>query len=711
METQDQIEPRKLRRTANADLTSWHRRCVACRQSKIKCSGKEPCTNCYRRLLKCRFVEGGNKIRVTESYLQELQRQAKNQPCPSPSGIRPATGNVQLRESTYLEPVDPRGESPVVPPRTIDPARSIWTSPFTLPSRTIQNTYKNKRNWIWLAPTSVWSFTARLSLMLTEKLQLESPYMTPSYLDRDIYPFQWKQATAEGPPDINGLPSIDHALYLFNTVKFHLGQKYRFFDEDTFLADIHEFYYGNAIKKATDSRLWFVQFLLVLAFGNAFLLQSRNAKDPPGAKFFVRAMALMPDHASLWKDSLLASETLALAGLYLYSIDHRETAHVYIGQAIRIAQMEGLHTELPEAELGAATVTRCRNLWWTLYIMDRHVSSSLGVPMTTQDSDITTVVDPPSACSQRDATLSLQVRLSHLLSFILTSIYKTEKTQLGTFLEKTRSILHTMAGHAQEIEHIIHLKFQHSVDTMPQGTRHITLLYHQCVIVATRPLILSVLKERLDKLGHGEEDWQNFLAPTKNLISTGIKSAAKTLQILTDEDSLLEVFLPFDLEFTYAAAIHLAMANTLFPHAAEGQVYSEEVHAILDEMIYKGNRLAAVRKDELTHLETLFRELATRIERRGLQTLTLSSPVQNESQPIPTIEQPVEGSSGDVEGMGLSRAENHESSPSVLPPTASNVEFLDNIGISSYEFFTIVNQIGNSDNESVLDSGQTWRSW
>ncbi|OGM47217.1 Zn(II)2Cys6 transcription factor [Aspergillus bombycis] len=702
MATQVPIEPRKLRRTANA--------CVACRQSKIKCSGKEPCANCQRRALKCRYVEGSNKITVTESYLQQLRRQAKAHQ--SPTSIKRsadiAFGPAVEADDVSEELVYPPIEEPTLPPKTIDHARSIWTSPFTLPSRTIKNTYKNKRNWIWLAPTSVWSFTARLSVMLSEKLQLESPYTTPSQLDQDIYPLHWKQATAEGPPDISGLPSVDHALYLFNTVKFHLGVKYRFFEERTFLEHIHEFYYGNSAEKATRSRLWFVQFLLVLAFGNAFLLQSRNAKDPPGSKFFVRAMALMPDHASLWKDSLLASETLALAGLYLYCIDHRESAHVYVGQAIRIAQLEGLHTELPEDELGAATVTRCRNLWWTLYIMDRHLSSSLGLPMTTQDSDITTLIDSPSTCSQRDVTLSLQVRLSRLLSSILTSIYKNEKTQLGTFLETTRSILHTMAGHAQEIENIIHMKVQNSVDTMPKGTRHITLLYHQCVIVATRPLLLSVLKERLDKLDHGEEDWQSFLAPTKSLISTGIKSAAKTLQILTDEDSLLEVFLPFDLEFTFGAAIHLAMANILFPHSVEGQTYNEEVHAILDEMIYKGNRLAAVRKGELAHLEALFKDLATRIEQRGLQTLTLSSPTENEP-PISCDEEYQVGEPMlQTEPIDLSLVGDPSASPDVLPHTTSDIEFLDNIGISSYEFFTIVNQIGNSDNYSLLDPAQAW---
>lgn len=91
-----------------------------------------------------------------------------------------------------------------------------------------------------------------------------------------------------------------------------------------------------------------------------------------------------------------------------------------IGQAIRIAQLDGLHTELPGNELGIQTVTRCRNLWWTLYVMDRHVSSSLGLPMTTQDSDITTELNPAGSRSRPDATLSLHVKLSYLFSTILT---------------------------------------------------------------------------------------------------------------------------------------------------------------------------------------------------------------------------------------------------------------------------------------------------
>lgn len=257
-------------------------------------------------------------------------------------------------------------------------------------------------------------------------------------------------------------------------------------------------------------------------------------------------------------------------------------------------------------------------------------------------------------------------------------------------------------------------------------------MIHQCVIVATRPLLLSVLKERLEKLGQEEEEYEyeHFLALTTTVISTGIKSAVKTLQILAHEDSLLgmlwsdtlalfsaaaniaiEVFLPFDLEFTYAAALHLTMANTLFPSVGDGQISSQEAHSILDIMIGKGNKIAGVRKAELAHLETLFMELALRIETQGLQPLTLAMPKPME---IPGEQMRGEEPHGsmsvaDTETIDLSMTGDPRT-PGAPAPMLSHVEFLDSIGISSDDFFTIVDQIANQDtlSYSLLDIGQCW---
>ncbi|KAF4856327.1 hypothetical protein CGCSCA4_v000750 [Colletotrichum siamense] len=312
--------------------------------------------------------------------------------------------------------------------------------------------------------------------------------------------------------------------------------------------------------------------------------------------------------------------------------------------------------------------------------------------------------------SPQDTTLGLRVKLSHLLSSIINTVYKSEKTPLGKFLEETKSILHTLAGHAQEIEKITRVKFQNSVDTMPKGTRDITLLYHQCVVIATRPLLLSALKQQLDHFGRGLPDMEGFMAPLIPLMSTGIKSAVKTLQILSGEDTLIEVFLPFDLEYAYGAAIHLTIANALFPSttAIDGPTHGREAHAILDDMIHKGNSVAEVRKAELTHLEFLFNEFAMRVNQPDVQP---SRPLVRSLQlrPFPSI---WESSTAEPDLASMTTL----SEPQPLgcaPETPSNAEFLDSIGISSDDFLSIVEQMGSHDDAdlpfAMLDLSQFWK--
>ncbi|KAL4883600.1 fungal-specific transcription factor domain-containing protein [Aspergillus karnatakaensis] len=719
-------------------------RCAACRHSKIKCSGDEPCLNCRRRSLDCQFTEGNSKILVDEQYLHDLQRQAYN--------WQRATGVKRPRDDCFRFDDDiVAGKHPPTPRRIPGtPANelscSIWTSPFTLPTTVLKDTHQEQRKWIWLAPSSPWSLTRRLIVMMTDKFDQSSVHdLPPPYLDGDIYPLSWNSITLLGksPIDTSNLPSLDYALYLFNIVRFRLGQGYRFFETDLFITRMNRFYATRPDESATEPRFWLVQFLMVLALGNAFLARPRNQRDPPGSKYFNRAMAAMPPFTSTGKDSLLAIEALALVSLYLYAIDHREAAHVHIGQAIRIAQLEGLHTQLPEEVLGAATVARCRNLWWSLYILDRHISPSLGLPLTTRDSDITTLINPPDASHQQDRAFSLQVRITRMLSFIISTIYETEKTQLGTFLEITRSILETMAKYAEEIERMLNPSSSghghgRAETSIPEESRHTILLYHQCVIVATRPLLLSVLKERLEKLGRAEEDWQKFLALPKSLIATGIKSAEKTLQILGDENGLLETFLPFDLQLTYASALHLTMAHALFPSPdnTTRAIYSQKAHSILSELILCGNRVAEARQRELTRIEGLFQQFSRQVEQRGLRHLTLSETanpiytvpnnpnyngnINNNSNisNIAPLPQGLDGGSPAVAGSQMqsdadnghghgllpeppassttsSGPENINQSISADSPPAGNVVGFDSFGISSYEFLSIVDQITN----------------
>lgn len=162
------------------------------------------------------------------------------------------------------------------------------------------------------------------------------------------------------------------------------------------------------------------------------------------------------------------------------------------------------------------------------------------------------------------------------------------------------------------------------------------------------------------------------------------------------------MFLPFDLEFTYGAALHLIMASTLFPGVADDQCYAQHAHKFLDEMIHKGNRVAEVRKAELVHLETLCQELAAHSERRGLQTLTLEA--QDEPESISSSMDPQ--SSVPIQNLEeVPMAITEESQGGIPALNPGNLEFLDNIGISSGDFFSIVDQMGDQNvfPSSILD--------
>lgn len=146
------------------------------------------------------------------------------------------------------------------------------------------------------------------------------------------------------------------------------------------------------------------------------------------------------------------------------------------------------------------------------------------------------------------------------------------------------------------------------------------------------------------------------------------------------------------------------MANALFPRLAEGQDSTEGAYELLDEMINKGNKVAEARRNELLNLKRLFTELSTRIEERGLRTLTLPDmnfvDLHHGDAQFPAT--PFTGS----EAMSSSLAVTHAplDADQQVP---CNTDFLDNIGISSYEFLSIVDQMGHSDlSYGMLDAGQ-----
>lgn len=180
-----------------------------------------------------------------------------------------------------------------------------------------------------MGPSSTWSFTRRVIRLIESYLPERNTPPVPTGLDGGAYKLKWTRIANDELPDLGDLPARDYAIYIFNTFTFHVGQLFLVIDEESFLQNLEEFY-KDAAAKVRQSRMWFAQFLFVLAFGKAFLTPFSPETNPAGCSYALRALAIIPDFADEHAEPLLEIDVLCLAALYLQSVDMRLTAYQYV---------------------------------------------------------------------------------------------------------------------------------------------------------------------------------------------------------------------------------------------------------------------------------------------------------------------------------------------------------------------------------------------
>lgn len=255
--------------------------------------------------------------------------------------------------------------------------------------------------------------------------------------DGTTYDLGWDGSRTTPDPDVPVLPTYDHALYLINAVKFRCGQMYHLFDDDDFMACLHRFY--SEPRGTATASLWYIHFHLVLAFGKGFVQQKSQGKRPPGSEFFSKALRLLPDPCSLWYNPIESTEILCCISLYYQSLDCRQAAHSYvcpsppqlrtgqadprfqIGQAMRLAMAQGMHTRMPAESLGENMVQRCRKIWWTIYILDREMTSLMGLPQSINDDHVHTDLPVFPGSVLKTASLHMHIKLSRITAEINSS--------------------------------------------------------------------------------------------------------------------------------------------------------------------------------------------------------------------------------------------------------------------------------------------------
>lgn len=151
--------------------------------------------------------------------------------------------------------------------------------------------------------------------------------------DGSCYDLDWNGSRVSPGPDTPPLPTMDYAIFLVNAVKFHCGQTFHLFDEETFMNGLYSFFEhpsGQPQFERPGDELWFVHFLLILAFGKAFVSQKTQGRRLPGVEYFTKALHLLPAMIGLWQEPVSTVEILCCIALYLQCLDYRLVAHNYV---------------------------------------------------------------------------------------------------------------------------------------------------------------------------------------------------------------------------------------------------------------------------------------------------------------------------------------------------------------------------------------------
>ena len=184
------------------------------------------------------------------------------------------------------------------------------------------------------------------------------------------------------------------------------------------------------------------------------------------------------------------------------------------------------------------------------------------------------------------------------------------------FLASIKKALKCLASINDERNDGFPLNLKNSLSSISRPSAYLHLFHHQCIILTIRPLLYALWQKRVEASAPMRV---SSAGSVRSLLRVCVASANETMKILAalQAQSLLESFIPFDLESTWSCAVVFLVANMVDPSLLrKNESWLQKTHSILDEMVSRGNLVAGLRKAELQQLD----ETLTRLHTTSLST-------------------------------------------------------------------------------------------
>ncbi|CAJ0551518.1 Ff.00g114480.m01.CDS01 [Fusarium sp. VM40] len=311
--------------------------------------------------------------------------------------------------------------------------------------------------------------------------------------------------------------------------------------------------------------------LALLALGELYSSSCQaQGTTTPGLAFF--------SHASKTHDllqerpSINTVEVSLLLCLYALCINRRHSAYFLASSAVRHCLVMGLHFNLPDSQIDdPETKEHLNRLWWSAYIMDHTAASISSQIASVSDDDVfvdlpssTRVIGMGSADFQHTELLIARIHLARVTRSIIKCLYgRTQETK--PFLRRVQHALQDLKQWLQRLPPDIQIDSGSSL-SKPIAVQSLHLAFNQSVILATRPVLLYMLRT------HKEVN-ETTPATAERVISSSIQTLAEacvrcgrhlyTTVVESWVEGSFKTFDYFNTQYLFSSATILAISSLL----------------------------------------------------------------------------------------------------------------------------------------------------
>ncbi|KAK5064778.1 hypothetical protein LTR84_000612 [Exophiala bonariae] len=402
------------------------------------------------------------------------------------------------------------------------------------------------------------------------------------------------------------LPEKSYALILVRLVKRFLGDTHHLNLGSAFLERVDDFY----VIRVEDP-IWICRLFVIYALGELYSngpVSASTERKIPGTAFFLTAMSLLQDN---YEDAtILYVETLMLVSLYFDALNRTNSAYAYIGLALRVSLTLGLHRNISSHQLPAVEREHRNRVWWTVHYLERLCSSKHGHPMMLRDEDISTSLPSWEGLSPAEraefpnpSILNAQLNLAKIVGFISRDMYVVSGLSRGqTFLQTVHSIFTRLKDWNESLP--VENKMDSSV-TASRGISSLHLLFNQCVILATRPILYLIFQQCFRTTAESAAR-SNSIPPIARALADHCVYAARNInhiliQLWVDGSIALFGYTDALILFTSTMALTIAVALRL-GNVDEVKSETETAWRLLGQMRECGNNAAAEFHEQLNFL-------------------------------------------------------------------------------------------------------------